>query len=139
MPRFLLASTLLATAVTPAALADVSSWIGPPAGNWSLLGNWSNGVPNDIAIINAARGSYAVTLDINANITHLTIGSGDSLTVPDNRNITLGGLLNDGMWISQSEGNLTDISINAETALFDGTGTIQFSSCRAAICSAPAL
>jgi len=68
---------------TATAQVNYIVWTNTSGGNWSVAANWSpNVVPsggNDDAIITNS-GTYAVTLDINANVNALTIGGAASGT-----------------------------------------------------------
>ncbi|MDZ4828773.1 MAG: hypothetical protein SGJ09_01070 [Phycisphaerae bacterium] len=128
MRPFVLASTLLAAAIAPSAAAGLSVWVGPATGNWSLASNWSAGVPNDLALIDdPPRAPFAVTQNINASLSTLTIGAGDSLTSLDNIDTTLTGLVNNGTWFVNSVGNPNDLAMNAPVVTFSGNGSLQFS------------
>jgi hypothetical protein len=65
-------------------------------GNWSAVGNWSNGVPtiSDYAIIDGD-----VTVDVDAATFDLTINAGRSVTISETKSLTVNGTL------SNSAGN----------------------------------
>jgi len=128
MRPFVLATTLLAAAIAPAAEAGLSTWVGPASGNWSLAANWSAWVPNDLALIDGPpRAPVAVTQNISATLTTLTIGAGDSLTSLDSVCTSLTGLVNNGTWFINSLGSVTDLKINGAVTAFSGTGSVQLS------------
>ncbi|MFO0826601.1 MAG: hypothetical protein U0572_00500 [Phycisphaerales bacterium] len=106
-----------------------STWIGPTVGNWSVGANWSSGVPGTggvtDAVINGGRRATIVTLDAFPSIVGLTIGTNCTLTQPDNRDITLQSVANDGIWAVNSAGNGTDLLLNAPTVTFDGSGVVE--------------
>jgi hypothetical protein len=94
---------LLATLLTAHSTTIV--WTNTAGGNWSIAANWSpNQVPgsNDTANITTA-GTYAIALNVNANVNDLTIGGaasgvqtleGKSFTlVATNASVSSGGIL----------------------------------------------
>ena len=132
MRRSQLPPFILTAATAAAAHAGITSnWVGGPSGNWNAAGNWSGGIPGTAgvtdAVITTARGSITVTLNLNPSIQTLTLGSGCSLVQPNDADITLTGLLNDGLWSVNAGGNPTDIALNLPTVTFDGTGVIDWS------------
>ena len=79
MIRSLFAAALLAFAAAPARAA-ATSWIGGPAGDWNVPGNWSAGVPgpsDDAAISSAFVVAYATDAALSVN--SLTLGAGGVL------------------------------------------------------------
>jgi hypothetical protein len=105
-----------------------SSWIGPNGGFWNSGANWSAGIPGTAGVPNAsitvARGTMTVNLNTSPSLSLLTIGPGCTLVQPDNRDLALTGLVNDGVWSVGSVGNLTDIQLNANLS-FSGTGAVE--------------
>jgi fibronectin-binding autotransporter adhesin len=57
------------------------AWVGASTGNWSGASNWSAGEPSSTCDVFIQSGA-AVTLDVNGSTANLTIGSGNSLTLP---------------------------------------------------------
>ena len=120
---------ILTAATAASAHAGITSnWIGSSGGVWSSGANWSSGVPGTggvtDAVITTGRGLITVNLDSFPVIQTLTIGSGCTLLQPDNRDLTVTGVLNDGFWSLSSAGSSTDIILNANMA-FLGSGTIE--------------
>ena len=117
-----LASTTLSAGVT-------SNWVGPNGGLWNSAANWSAGIPGITpgvpnGTITTARGTMTVNLDVSPSMGLLTIGAGCTLVQPDNRDLALTGLVNDGIWSVNSGGNLTDIRLNANLS-FSGSGAVE--------------
>src|SRR5579872_5843957 len=76
-----LATGILLTSLS--ARAAVYNWINTSGGNWSAAANWSPSQvpgPADTAVITAA-GNYTVSLDINAAVAGLTLGTSGGGTV----------------------------------------------------------
>lgn len=126
----------LALAGAPSAFAQCSdSWTGGGGdSNWSNGPNWSNGVEpgnSDNACIQS--GGAAVVLDNTDTIATLTIGSSDSLTIPNVTNASP-SLGIDGSFISNSSQIIlsppvsfgtTGLSLTSGgTVTLSGTGTI---------------
>lgn len=126
----------LALAGAPSAFAQCSdSWTGGGGdSNWSNGPNWSNGVEpgnSDNACIQS--GGAAVVLDNSDTIATLTIGSSDSLTIPNVTNASP-SLGIDGSFISNSSQIIlsppvsfgtTGLSLTSGgTVTLSGTGTI---------------
>src|SRR4051794_20767019 len=87
--RALLAAAL--AAAVPSVL-NAATWNGG-TGNWSLAANWTGGIPDvagETALIDGGKaGASVVTLDISPTISQLTVDSGDSLIIGDNKTLTL--------------------------------------------------
>ncbi len=120
---------ILTAATAASAHAGITStWIGSSGGVWSSGANWSSGVPGTggvtDAVITTGRGLITVNLDSFPVIQTLTIGSGCTLLQPDNRDMTVTGVLNDGFWSLGSAGSATDIALSADMG-FLGSGTIE--------------
>jgi hypothetical protein len=126
-PTFILT---LAAAASTAQAGITSNWIGRSGGAWSGGANWSSGVPGTAgvtdAIITTSRGAITVNYDGFYSISTLTISAGCTLNQGDNRDLTLTGLVNDGIWNLQSSGSATDINLNANVT-FDGSGALVMS------------
>ncbi len=130
MRRFLRSSFVLcgASVVSSAASGNVvSTWIGPANGNWNVAANWNNGVPGlggvTDAVINAGRVPVTVTLNLSPTIASLTLGANCTLLQPNNADVTIAGLVNDGLWSLTSTGASTDILLSVD-ATFAGTGVV---------------
>ena len=127
------ACVLLLSGVPVFGGAITSTWT-DANGNWSLAGNWDNGVPNNgggntySAVIN--NGS-SVHLDISATINNLTIASSNSLAGNNGLVFTLnsgtgaGSILDNGTITLNSTGSNTDLQlIGGGTVTLGGTGTL---------------
>jgi hypothetical protein len=127
-PYILLLSTLPAFGA-----AITSNWM-DSNGNWSVSGNWTNGIPNNgggntfTAVL--SNGS-AVHLDISATINNLTIGSVDSLAVNNAIALTLnsgtgaGSVANNGNITLNSTTDLTELQlIGGGTITLSGSGMV---------------
>ncbi|MBL9120180.1 MAG: hypothetical protein JNL80_09735 [Phycisphaerae bacterium] len=120
---------ILTVAAASSAQAGITSnWIGPNGGSWNTLANWSAGIPGTAGVpngtITVARGTMTVNLNTSPSLGLLTIGSGCTLVQPDNADLALQGLVNDGIWSVNSGGNLTDIQLNANLS-FSGSGALE--------------
>ena len=125
---------------TPTALGQctltgtVSSWTAAGSGTWSTSGDWSSGVPNSsttsACITNGTSGTpSAVTLNINATVDNLQLGSFDSLTSALNTQLGIAGteIINGGsIAINGGSGNNTDLLIENNVTL-SGGGTLTLS------------
>ncbi len=107
-----------------------SSWIGPSGGNWNTLANWSAGIPGTAGVPNASisvvRGTMVVNLNTSPALGLLSIGSNCTLVQPNNADMTLTDLVNDGVWAMNSSGSTTDTRFNASFTLA-GSGAIEMS------------
>ncbi|MBL9148535.1 MAG: hypothetical protein JNM94_07555 [Phycisphaerae bacterium] len=128
IPTFIL--TAAAVTATPAFAGITSNWVGPNGGLWSTAANWSAGIPGTPGVPNGSitvrRGTMTVNLNTTLSMGGLTIGPGCTLVQPDNFDLTLTSLVNDGVWALNSVGNLTDIRLNADMS-FLGSGVLEFS------------
>jgi hypothetical protein len=115
--------------------ASVSTTWNGGAGNWNDTSLWSGGVvPNNgtdtfsVFIDGGKAGNSTVTVNINPTITNLTIDSGDQLSQNNNQSLGIAGgtVINNGMWLLNSGGNITDILCNGGATL-SGSGTIMMS------------
>jgi hypothetical protein len=112
------------------AMAQCDSWTGGGGdGAWSDGNNWSNGKEpgsNDTACIQ--QSGAAVTLNVNDTIVGLTLGSSDSLTIPNVTNaspylnVTGSSLANDGQIILAPP-----VSFGSNFIGFASTGTVTLS------------
>ncbi|HUI40805.1 MAG TPA: hypothetical protein VL523_02435, partial [Terriglobia bacterium] len=108
------------------------AWVGSSSGVWSIASNWSAGEPSSTCDVFIQSGA-AVTLDVNGSTANLTIGSGNSLTLPTvtnaSPNLNVGGssITNNGqiiMAVPVTFGT-TGITISATgTVTLSGGGTI---------------
>jgi hypothetical protein len=105
-----------------------TNWQGGSAGNWSVAGNWSAGIPNnDNTCISTA--SSAVTLDINGTTANLTLGlATDTLNIGNGLDLTVSGatISNAGKINMNSTGGTTELVIAGSTTL-SGSGTLNMS------------
>ena len=123
---------ILTVASASAAQAGITStWIGATGGLWSAPANWSDGVPGTggvtDAVITTSRRAMSVTQNGFYSIASLTIGPGCTLVQTDNHDLTITGLVNDGVWSLNSGGSGTDINLNADMT-FQGSGVLSLSS-----------
>lgn len=106
----------------------VSSWIGPPNGLWNVPASWSNGVPGlgvaTEAVIQSARPTVTVTLNMSPVLESLTLGAGTTLVQPNNFDVSCFALTNNGLWTLASTGATTDLLLTAN-ASFAGTGAVE--------------
>jgi hypothetical protein len=103
------------------------------AGHWSVEGNWSadvvpnNATPTGAAYnVNIMDGASTVTLNINAAINDLTIGSGNTLAIGSGESLAVSGLTvaNSGaILVNGGGGNNAFLGLNANTTL-SGGGTL---------------
>ena len=124
LPLFIL--TL--AAVTSAADAGItSSWIGRSGGSWSISNNWTAGVPGTgpvtDAVITTGRNPLAVTQDGYYSIASLTIGAGCTLNQINDRDLSITGLVNNGLWTLSSAGSGTDVSKGSSKQAYTCAGT----------------
>jgi hypothetical protein len=130
LSSFVLGLATVGAAASTLTAGVTSNWIGPSGGVWNSAANWSAGIPGTPGVpngtITTARGTITVNLNSSPSIGLLTIGPGCTLIQPDNRDIVLTGLVNDGIWSAESGGNLTDIQLNANMS-FSGSGVLELS------------
>jgi hypothetical protein len=117
---------------TAAAAEFDVSWNGG-AGNWSDPTKWDGGVvPNNgagntfnVSIDGGNSVNSAVTLDIAATVSKLTIDSGDQLSHVDGRVLTVAGgpVSDNGVWALNTTGAATGISFYGGVTL-SGSGSI---------------
>jgi hypothetical protein len=112
------ASILALLASVPMARAQtIDTWSLGKSGLWSVAGNWSAGVPNngtpsgatyDVDIID---GTSTVTLNIDAGINDLTVGSGNTLAIGSGGTLTIAGpiIVNSGL-LEATKGGALSIS-----------------------------
>ena len=115
----------------PPPAATNTTWTGG-AGNFSDAAMWSAGVPNGNfnAFIDGGKPvASAVTLDINAALSNLSISSGDSLNISNSLSLTVNGttLANNGQLLMNSVGNGTDLIVGGANLTLSGTGTLTLS------------
>src|SRR5215471_14813127 len=87
-------------------------WMGGTTGNWSPGANWSNGKEpgaSDSVCITSTPGA-SVTMDVSDGIADLTLGAGNSLTLPGPG----GGIPNLGVGSSSSGNGSYSIVNNGE-------------------------
>jgi len=114
----------------------VANWLGG-SGDWSDAGNWdsadyphNNGLAYE-AVIDSAVYSH-VTLDVDVTIDGFTVGSGETLSIHNARDLTLAGgiatrtITNAGTVSLESTGSTTCVYIDGEVTL-DGGGTVTLS------------
>jgi fibronectin-binding autotransporter adhesin len=142
---FVLAMVVLSLACAPSALAQCTdSWTGGN-GNWSDGANWSNGMePGSSDNVCIKKSGAAVNMDVSDGIANLTVGSGNSLTLPNvtqtNNNLVIGGssIINSGQIIlpgggSNQGGPDLNISSGGAVTLSGGGSIIMNSSAQDAI------
>jgi len=125
-----------ATCAGMAAAANVNATWNGGAGNWNSAGNWSGGVvPNNgggntfsVFIDGSNPANSVVTLNLNPTITNLTIDANDQLIQSNNQDLAIAGgaLTNNGTWLLNSTGNLTNL-ICSGGATLSGSGSIVMS------------
>jgi hypothetical protein len=99
-------------------------------GNWNMAGNWSpNVVPNSSTadvVINTGN-NVTVSLNINAVIRDLLLGSGDTLNINSGQSLNVhGNLTNNGLLVvNPLSGASTTILQFNEDAVISGSGRIQ--------------
>jgi hypothetical protein len=146
--RFVLlvaAMVALSLAGATAALAQCTdSWTGGN-GNWSNGANWSNGMEPGSSDNVCIQTGAAVNMDVSDGIANLTIGSGNSLTLPNvaatNNNFVIGGssIANAGQIILPAGGQVNEsgpylnISSGGTVTLSGGGSIIMNSSAHNAI------
>ena len=107
------------------------TWSNAVGGSWSAAANWSpSGVPaaGDAVTLPNLGGGYAVTLDANASIAALTLGSGATLQMASADSLTYTGtsLHNDGtIVIGPTLANSFFIANTSDTLQIAGAGEIQ--------------
>lgn len=131
----MLATAIVAARECPAATV---TWTNAAGGNWSNGANWSTNPlppqPGDDVVITLA-GTYAVTLDTDASINSLALGSGGNaqLVVTNSRVLTLaaassvnaGGVLTVNGGTLTGAGNLTVAgTLNLNAGLVSGSGAL---------------
>ncbi|HEV3275881.1 MAG TPA: hypothetical protein VG860_03620, partial [Terriglobia bacterium] len=108
------------------------AWIGGSSGDWSGASNWSAGEPSSTCDVFIQSGA-AVILDVNGSTSNLTIGSGNSLTLPNvtnaSPNLNVGGssIANSGEIIMSApvQFGTTGLSLSSSgTVTLSGGGTI---------------
>ncbi len=109
---------------TLSAKAAIYTWTNTTGGNWSVAANWSpDQVPgySDTADITLA-GTYAVTLDVDTNVSNLTIGGGGpgvQTLVADNFDLNAtNALINSDGSLSMSNSIFTGTLVVARGGLF---------------------
>jgi hypothetical protein len=107
---------------------STDNWIGGK-GNWSVSTNWSAGLPVSTSDVTITNLGSAVTEDISATISTLTVGSGDSLVTNNNIDLTIDGatITNSGAMVLNSIGNTTELVIGGTTTTLSGGGTLALS------------
>ena len=93
----------------------VNVWLNPIDGNWSDASNWSDGVPtvDDDVVIDADGSEYTVTVDTNAEVAGLTLGSADATLSLIFRTLTVNG-----------DFNINAGSVGVFASTITGTGTL---------------
>ena len=139
-PNLIILSNLVLLVTLFTAHSTTIVWTNTAGGNWSIAANWSpNQVPgsNDTANVTIA-GTYAITLDVNANVNDLTIGGatsgvqtleGKSFTlVATNGTMSNGGIINltnstlNGSMVVESGAVLTvnGVTVGAQVTVANG-------------------
>jgi len=118
---------LVCALFTTAAFTQTDNWKGG-AGNWSVAGNWSAGVPTSTSNVGIDAGNAKaspVTLDVGGQARSLAIDSDDSLSFNNNQSLVINGtsISNAGTISLNSAGNLTTLFI-ANGATLSGAGTV---------------
>src|ERR1700683_5797201 len=86
------ASILALLANAPATQAQTTdTWSLGSSGLWSVAGNWSAGLPGTSNNVDIIDGTSTVTLNVNAGINDLTVGSGNTLLADGGTTLTIGG------------------------------------------------
>ncbi len=134
-PRFsglVLAALVCAGALlAPFAHAATFTWSNAAGGAWSDAASWSPaGVPatGDDVVLPALGGAYTVTLDVNARVTGLTVGSGATLTTGGTDSLVVLGtsIQNDGtIVIGPNAGNALTFGGARDTVEIAGSGSVQ--------------
>ena len=106
-------------------ISEQSRHLGRSPGLWSVSTNWSAGIPtstNDVLITNSGS---VVTEDIAGSINNLTLSSGNSLSLNNSFNLTIGGtaISNAGNINLNSTANGTGLTISTGTVTLSGGGT----------------
>lgn len=143
---FVIALVALSLAVSTPALAQCTdSWTGSGGdGFWSDVLNWSDGSAPGSGDNVCIQSGAAVNMDVSAGIANLTIGSGNSLTLPNitetNNSLLIGGssIANSGQLIlpgggSNQGGPDLFISSGGTVTLSGGGSVIMNSTSQAAI------
>ena len=118
---------LVCVLVSSAVFSQTDNWKGG-AGNWSVAGNWSAGVPTSTSNVGIDAGNpkvSPVTLDVGGQASTLVIDSDDSLSFNNNQSLVINGtsISNAGTISLNSAGNLTTLFI-ANGATLSGAGTV---------------
>jgi hypothetical protein len=135
LPRWRGALLLLAffAGIVPAGRAQVTTsiWLGTLT---TGTGDWSNSLFWDVlpvagnnVTINNLVFPAVVTLDVDATVNQLTLGTGASLTMSNGRTLTLGSSTINGSLSINSTGTATSLLIGSATTTFSGSGTITLS------------
>ncbi|MCP4292071.1 MAG: hypothetical protein GY780_09605, partial [bacterium] len=112
---------LLALSIASTGLAAEVHWISSSDGNWSDGSNWSTGMPpssGDSVVIDNP-GTYAVTLDEDADILSLSLGAGSGQQILE---ISGQQLQLDGVSSIGSYG-----ALNLSNGLLTGSGSVSLS------------
>ncbi|MCA9285990.1 MAG: hypothetical protein KDA22_12275 [Phycisphaerales bacterium] len=133
--RLALSSAILVLAQPAFAVSIVSTWVGPQVGNWNVPANWNpaavpaNGADTyAVTIDGPPRTPYTVTLNtFPVTVDSLTIGSGDTFVQPDNADFSPFSVVNNGTWLMQSAGNLTDVFVSVPELTIGGSGVLEMS------------
>ncbi len=104
------------------------AWVGGSSGDWSGASNWSAGEPSSTCDVFITSGA-AVLMDVSGNTANLTVGSGNSLTLPSvvntNNSLTVAGsvLSNGGQIILPAP----FMNFGGTSLDFDSGGTVTLS------------
>jgi hypothetical protein len=133
--KFRLHSTLIAiglTALCSAAFATDNMWIANANGNWSDATKWDvNGVPNTVgenAIIDDGDTAVTVTVDGTFTLGNLTVGSNDTITFGEDRQLAIRGtsIVNNGLIFLNDTVNGTHTNVEIDgTVTISGSGTLR--------------
>jgi hypothetical protein len=125
------ASIIALLASVPAAHGDTTdTWSLGESGLWSVAGNWSAGVPGASNNVDITDGTSTVTLNVNASINDLTVGSGNTLVVDDGNTFTIAGPTISNKGSIQLNGGVGALGILAlsDNVTLSGSGTLTLAS-----------
>jgi hypothetical protein len=113
---------------TPAFAQCSDTWAGGSGGDWSVAANWSSGEPGPSSNTCIGTAGANVTVDTTAQTFGLALGSGDTLTIPNNYsyNLTAGGPIVNGGQILLSGGTSGSILyiLSGSTVTLSGPGSL---------------
>src|ERR1700674_133807 len=105
------------------------TWQGGASGNWNTPTNWNNGAITSGENILINLTTAATNVDASFSIGTLTLSNaGDSATINNNVDLTVGGnITNNGTITLNSGGNVTELVVGAAGVTLSGTGTLNMS------------